>query len=49
MYRVYRNVFPAVHNELSYWIERAKLIPDEELRSQALASIEEKTFHCEGG
>jgi tetraprenyl-beta-curcumene synthase len=49
MYKVYRNVFPAVHEELSYWVERAKSIPDEELRIQALASIDKKTFHCEGG
>ncbi|MGP4061457.1 tetraprenyl-beta-curcumene synthase family protein [Halobacillus sp. H74] len=49
MYQVYKNIFPAVHQELERWIELAKAIPDEELRTQALASIEEKTFHCEGG
>ncbi|MCA0972846.1 tetraprenyl-beta-curcumene synthase family protein [Halobacillus litoralis] len=49
MYRVYREVFPSVHTELNQWIERAKAIPNDELRSQALMSIEEKTFHCEGG
>lgn len=49
MYHVYRHIFPAVHKELAYWIESAKEIPDPELRSQALSSIEEKTFHCEGG
>ncbi|MGI8315732.1 tetraprenyl-beta-curcumene synthase family protein [Halobacillus mangrovi] len=49
MYKVYRRIFPAVHKELNYWIEKAQAIPNEELRTQALASIEGKTFHCEGG
>lgn len=49
MYKVYSSVFPKVHEELDYWIRRAKEIPNDELRSQAIASIEEKTFHCEGG
>ncbi|WP_226582432.1 tetraprenyl-beta-curcumene synthase family protein [Halobacillus litoralis] len=49
MYRVYRNIFPNVHKELEYWTSRAKSIPDKELRTQALSSIQDKTFHCEGG
>jgi tetraprenyl-beta-curcumene synthase len=49
MSSVYRKVFPTVHKELAYWKERAKQIPDPELRRQALSSIESKTFHCEGG
>ncbi|MCA1023960.1 tetraprenyl-beta-curcumene synthase family protein [Halobacillus litoralis] len=49
LYEVYRNVFPRVHKELAYWKDAAARIPDEELRTQALASIQEKTFHCEGG
>ncbi|WP_210364834.1 tetraprenyl-beta-curcumene synthase family protein [Bacillus sp. REN3] len=49
MYRVYRQVLPQVHRELSYWKSRAAEIPNPELRKQALASIEHKTFHCEGG
>lgn len=49
MARVYHKVFPAVHHELAYWKERANQIPNPELRKQALASIENKTFHCEGG
>lgn len=28
---------------------KANSIPDQELKKQALASIEHKTFHCEGG
>ncbi len=49
MKKVYRNVFPIVHRELAYWKQKASAIPDPELRRQALASIETKTFHCEGG
>jgi tetraprenyl-beta-curcumene synthase len=49
MNQVYRNVMPNVHQELSKWKEKAEAIPDAELRKQALASIEHKTFHCEGG
>ncbi|MFP3361358.1 DUF2600 family protein, partial [Planococcus sp. SIMBA_143] len=42
-------VFPIVHQELNGWKKRAEEIPNQELRNQALASIEHKTFHCEGG
>ncbi|WP_394235647.1 tetraprenyl-beta-curcumene synthase family protein [Niallia oryzisoli] len=49
MSQSYRKVFPCVNQELSYWKERAHNIPDPELRKQALASINHKTFHCEGG
>ncbi|MCP8967520.1 tetraprenyl-beta-curcumene synthase family protein [Ectobacillus ponti] len=49
MTKVYRGVKPLVHGELGRWKERAARIPNEELRRQALASIEHKTFHCEGG
>lgn len=49
MSQVYRKVFPAVHRELAHWTHKAQAIPNEELRTQALASIRHKTFHCEGG
>ncbi|MFC0473978.1 tetraprenyl-beta-curcumene synthase family protein [Robertmurraya beringensis] len=49
MTEVYRKVLPAVHRELRGWKARAEEIPNLELRKQALASIEHKTFHCEGG
>jgi tetraprenyl-beta-curcumene synthase len=49
MYRVYRKVIPQVHRELESWKRKAESIPDPELRRQALASMEGKTFHCEGG
>lgn len=49
MTAVYRKIFPAVNAELNFWQKRAGAIPNEELRQQALASIESKRFHCLGG
>ncbi|WP_080844352.1 tetraprenyl-beta-curcumene synthase family protein [Cytobacillus gottheilii] len=49
MTKVYRRIFPVVHAELKQWRIRAEEIPNQELRKQALASIDSKTFHCEGG
>ncbi|XEC97694.1 tetraprenyl-beta-curcumene synthase family protein [Paenibacillus tarimensis] len=49
MYRVYKYVLPEVDAELTRWREIASAIPDEELRTQALASMDSKRFHCEGG
>lgn len=49
MNAVYRKIFPAVRQELSHWKTRAEQIPNPELRAQALASIEAKRFHCQGG
>jgi tetraprenyl-beta-curcumene synthase len=42
-------VQPVTRACLRQWKERAQKIPDPELRRQATASIEAKTFHCEGG
>ncbi|WP_280632256.1 tetraprenyl-beta-curcumene synthase family protein [Jeotgalibacillus proteolyticus] len=49
MNQVYRKVFPVVHTELAVWREQAGKIPDQELRTQALTSVNQKAFHCEGG
>ncbi|WP_096202606.1 tetraprenyl-beta-curcumene synthase family protein [Bacillus sp. FJAT-45350] len=49
MFSVYKKVIPKVHHYLDSWKEKASQIPNEELRTQALDSIEKKTFHCEGG
>ncbi|GEN34880.1 MULTISPECIES: tetraprenyl-beta-curcumene synthase family protein [Aneurinibacillus] len=49
MYRLYRHIFPAVRAEVERWRKRAERIPDPELRKQALDSISNKLFHCEGG
>ncbi|MBM7541403.1 tetraprenyl-beta-curcumene synthase family protein [Amphibacillus cookii] len=45
----FRDIFPVVTNELMYWRARAEAIPNADLRDQALASIDTKTFHCQGG
>jgi len=42
-------VFPAVERELCFWRSLAARIEDKELRKQALASIANKRFHCQGG
>ncbi|CAH1190253.1 Tetraprenyl-beta-curcumene synthase [Paenibacillus auburnensis] len=49
MSRVYKYVLPEVRECLHFWRQDAEGIPDPELRKQALASIETKQFHCEGG
>lgn len=49
MAKVYKDILPTVHYYLDGWKKKAQLIPNEELRKQALASIKTKTFHCEGG
>ncbi|RKQ14553.1 tetraprenyl-beta-curcumene synthase family protein [Oceanobacillus bengalensis] len=49
MTTVFRRVFPVVNEELTYWHKKAEQIPNKELRKQALASIEAKRFHCQGG
>jgi tetraprenyl-beta-curcumene synthase len=49
MSKVYLKILPVVHKELAYWKKRAEDIPNPELRKQALASIETKAFHCQGG
>jgi tetraprenyl-beta-curcumene synthase len=47
--KILLGVIPRARRHLDYWKGRASAIPDPELRKQALASIETKTFHCEGG
>lgn len=49
MYRMYRFILPDVYRELARWRKMAGQIPDPELRSQAIASLTSKQFHCEGG
>jgi tetraprenyl-beta-curcumene synthase len=49
MGKIYRDVIPVVHRYLDNWKEKAAQIPNEELRRQALNSINSKAFHCEGG
>jgi len=49
MRKVYRNTIPETRKELDGWRAAAERIPNEELRNQALASLRDKQFHCEGG
>ena len=49
MSRVYKHILPEVRRELGAWRKVAIEIPDPELRMQALASIDTKQFHCQGG
>ncbi len=49
MVKMYAQILPQVNRELRHWITRAQMIPDAELRKQALASIQSKKFHCQGG
>lgn len=49
MYRVYKYILPEVRAELGRLRVIAERIPDPELRTQALASMDSKQFHCEGG
>ena len=49
MLRTYREVLPRVRKYLEFWQQEAEIIPNSELRKQALLSIESKAFHCEGG
>lgn len=49
IYQFVKNVFPKVKKELSYWQEYARHIPDPILSQQALASIQNKSFHAQGG
>ncbi|WP_306798688.1 tetraprenyl-beta-curcumene synthase family protein [Oceanobacillus saliphilus] len=46
---MFQKIFPMVDEEINYWRNRAKQIPNEELRTQAIASIDSKKFHCQGG
>ncbi|WP_017472313.1 tetraprenyl-beta-curcumene synthase family protein [Amphibacillus jilinensis] len=46
---VFKDILPVVRQELIYWRAKASAIPNQELREQALASIDAKSFHCQGG
>ncbi|QQE73862.1 tetraprenyl-beta-curcumene synthase family protein [Brevibacillus composti] len=49
LYRMYRHIQPVLEREFGAWYERAQRIDDPELRKQAMASMESKKFHCQGG
>jgi tetraprenyl-beta-curcumene synthase len=49
LYRLFRHVLPIARREIAYWTERAAAIPDPVLQKQALASLQHKRFHADGG
>lgn len=49
IYKFINEVFPLVKKELNDWQDRAQAIPDPVLSQQALASIDKKGFHSQGG
>ncbi|OMP66291.1 tetraprenyl-beta-curcumene synthase family protein [Domibacillus epiphyticus] len=49
LYKVRQEVLPSAHQYVNEWREKANKIPNDELRKQALSSIKEKAFHCDGG
>ncbi|WP_379355453.1 MULTISPECIES: tetraprenyl-beta-curcumene synthase family protein [unclassified Paenibacillus] len=49
MHRVYKYVLPDVEAELNKLRTIAGNIPDPELRLQAISSMNDKKFHCQGG
>jgi tetraprenyl-beta-curcumene synthase len=49
MSETHSKVVPTARHYLETWKFQAQQIPNSELRKQALASIEAKQFHCEGG
>lgn len=44
-----RTIFPAVDRELAAWRLLAEQIPDVRLQEQAIASLQAKRFHAQGG
>ena len=47
--RLFRDVLPIARQEIERWTSLANGIPDETLRTQALASLQSKRFHADGG
>ncbi len=47
--RFVTGVFPLVDRELGEWKKYLASCPEGELKNQALASIRDKRFHCQGG
>ncbi len=47
--RIHRDVLTQIRKHLEVWKKEAEQIPNQELRKQALLSIEKKAFHCGGG
>ncbi len=44
-----QNILPKVDKEIYYWENFVRLSISGELKIQALASLKDKKFHCQGG
>lgn len=49
VYPLIKDIFPQVKKELQAWNKKAERIGNNELRGQAVNSIQAKSFHCMGG
>lgn len=49
LFHFIQHTLPRVQRLLNLWRQEAELCVDGELRRQALSSIENKAFHCQGG
>ena len=49
IHHLVRQVFPAVNQELADWQTYAASLSEPELSAQALSSLRDKKFHCQGG
>jgi len=49
IYRSFSYILPLAGREWRRWRALAQKIPDDELRKQAIASLQKKRFHAEGG
>ncbi|EZH68088.1 hypothetical protein DH09_01515 [Bacillaceae bacterium JMAK1] len=47
--RTYKETIPEVHRQLEHWKTYATSMPDQQLSKQAVWTIDDKDFHCEGG
>ena len=49
LYHYIIHTLPMVQKNLKYWHVQASMCHDAQLRQQALASLKDKAFHCQGG
>lgn len=47
--RAKKETIPKAHKQLAYWKQEGQKIQDEDIRNQATWTVNDKTFHAEGG
>ncbi|QDI90896.1 tetraprenyl-beta-curcumene synthase family protein [Salicibibacter halophilus] len=47
--RAKKETLPKAHKQLEFWKNEGQKIRDKEIREQAVWTVSDKTFHCEGG